>query len=106
MRGENHDWRLARRLALAHQSSGLDAVETWHAPIEQHDGELMLGAQIERFRAGMRAQDPDRQAIQDCFERDQIRLVVVDDQYRWTLERHFVVSQVSRGRGNSALESH
>jgi hypothetical protein len=66
----------------------------------------MLRIQDESLLAGVRAHDSYRQPIQDCFEGDQIRRVIIDDQYRWALQRHVIVSWGGRDRGNSAMVSH
>ena len=86
VRGQEDDRDVLRLAARAHEASGLVAVHVRHPDVHQDEREVFTQKMRERFAAGARVDEIAAQRRQRGLEREEIRVVVVDEQDVWRLD--------------------
>ncbi len=78
--GQKENWRSLGLLAIADQAGSFEPVHSWHLHIEQYGREIHLQQVAKRSFAGLRQHKFIHQVLKGRLERQQVPLVVVDQQ--------------------------
>ena len=78
--GDEDDRRRAVASARAHEPRGLEAVHAGHRDVEDDQREVLLEQARERLDAGPREHQLAAERRERGLDRDQVRVVVVDDE--------------------------
>jgi len=87
-RGDEDDGCVAGALPLADQRRRLEPVELRHLHVEEDERAILLEEEAQRFPTRARLDQALVQRFEDCFQRQEIRLAIVDDEDRRGLVGH------------------